>query len=318
MARGTVTVVVLVVVTGTLIAWFRGAQQADPAYTPRIGARTWAAEGPTVAIDDAHWNGHTASRGYAPFVKLLASDGYRIIGTGNVATPEVLDTAGVVVIANALGFNGVVRQVARVAGMDLDALGSDAFTDAEAQRLETWVREGGSLLLVADPTPAGRAVQSLAELFGVTMYDGVVSDPEHSEPESSSLIVFSRESRTLGSHPIVDGRSEADSVDRVVTFTGQALDGPPHATKLLMFSGNAYQQPAADSGPEDRVSVAGLGQAVAFAHGNGRVVVLGDAALLTSQVMSGAEGERIGLTWPNADNERFARHIMQWLSRAGY
>jgi hypothetical protein len=63
--------------------------------------------------------------------------------------------------------------------------------------------------------------------------------------------------------------------------------------------------------------VAGLGQALAMPHGNGRVVVIGEAAMLTSQVMSGGgETERIGLTWPNADNERFARHVMQWLSGA--
>lgn len=317
MLRGTFVLVVLLGITGALIGWLRGVQQADTSYAPRIATRTWSADGPAVAFDDAHWNDYTASRGYAPFAKLLASDGYSIISKGNVASPQVLDTARVVVIANPLGFRGLVRQVGQVVGINLDALAADAFSDSEADRIETWVREGGSLLLVADHVPAGRAAQSLAERFGVTMYDGFVYDPEHSEPESPSMIVFSRENRTLGPHRIIEGTARADAVNRVVTFTGQALDGPPHATKLLMFSGTAYQMTRAKGGPEDRVSVAGLAQAVAMTHGRGRVVVIGDAALLTSQVMSGGgETERIGLTWPNADNERFARHVMQWLSGA--
>jgi hypothetical protein len=317
MLRGAFVLVVIVGITGALIGWLRGVQQADTAYTPRIATRTWTGQAPAVAIDDAHWNVHTASRGYAPFAKLLVSDGYRIIGSGNVASPQVLDSARVVVIANALGFRGVVRQLGQVAGINLDALGADAFSDAEADRIAAWVREGGSLLLVADHAPAGRAVQSLAERFGVTMYDGFVFDPEHSEPASPSLIVFSRDSRTLAPHPIIDGRSRGDVVNRVVTFTGQALDGPPQATKLLMFSGTAYQTARRNGGPEDRVSVAGLAQALAMPHGNGRLVVVGEAAMLTSQVVSGGgETERIGLTWPNADNERFARHVMQWLSGA--
>jgi hypothetical protein len=317
MLRGAFFSVVLIGIVVALMGWLRGVQQADTSYTPRITTRTWTGGGPTVVIDDAHWNVHTGVRGYAPFAKLLVSDGYSVIDRGNVASPQVLDSARVVVIANALGFRGVVRQLGQVVGINLDALGADAFTDAEVGRLENWVSAGGSLLLVADHVPAGRAVRSLAERFGVTMYDGFVFDPEHSEPQSPSLIVFSRDNRTLAPHPIIEGRSRVDSVNRVVTFTGQALDGPPHATKLLMFSGTAYQTARNKAAPEDRVSAAGLAQALAMTHGRGRVVIIGEAALLTSQVMSGGgETERIGLTWPNADNERFARHVMQWLSDA--
>jgi hypothetical protein len=44
-------------------------------------------------------------------------------------------------------------------------------------------------------------------------------------------------------------------------------------------------------------------------------VLLGDAAVLTSQVTAAVgETQRMGLQWPNSDNERFARHIMRWLS----
>jgi hypothetical protein len=310
-------VLALIVVTAAVIWWLRGVQQADPGYAARLSTRTWTSSGPSVLIDDAHWNEHTAMRGYAPFAKLLAADGYTLIDHGNVAEAVIQGSARVVVIANALGFRGVVRQVSGVVGLNLEGLAADAFSDAEADRIENWVRGGGSLLLVADHKPAGRAMQSLAERFGVTMHDGFVLDPEHADDGDPAAIVFSRDNRTLGSHEIVDGDRNA-SVERVVTFDGQALDGPPQATRLLMFSGTAYEVPWPNASREDRSSVAGLSQALAFEYGRGRVVVVGDAAVLTSQIRSGGGSTvRIGLRWPNSNNEQFARNIMRWLSRAG-
>jgi hypothetical protein len=144
-----------------------------------------------------------------------------------------------------------------------------------------------------------------------------VFDPENAEAGDPASIVFSRDSRTLSSHPIIDGDRNT-SVDRVVTFDGQALDGPPYATRLLMFSGTAYEVPWPNAGREDRSSVAGLSQALALDYERGRVVVVGDTAVLTSQIKSGSGSTvRIGLRWPNSNNEQFARNIMRWLSRAG-
>jgi hypothetical protein len=317
MKRAFLLIVALVIVTGAVIWWLRGMQQADPGYAPRVSSRTWATSGPTVIIDDAHWNEHTAVRGFAPFAKLLAADGYTLIDHGNATAANALSSARVIVVANALGFRGMVRQASQVVGLNFEGLAADAFSDGDADRLEKWVRDGGSLLLVADHTPAGRAMQSLADRFSITMHDGFVFDPEHAEPGEPSSVVFTREGRTLGAHPITD-RDQNNAVARVVTFGGQALDGPAFASRLLMFSGTAYQVPYPSAGREDRSSVAGLSQALAFEHGRGRVVVVGDAAVLTSRIRSGGGSTlRIGLLWPNSDNERFARNVMRWLSRAG-
>ncbi len=317
MTRAALALIVLLGATASLMWWVRGAQQADPSYVPRVESPMWTASGPPVAIDDGHWNLYSAARGYAPFVNLLAADGYELIDGGNAADADVLEAARIVVVSDALGLRGVIRHVGQIGGLHLEGLGADAFTDAEANRIEQWVRKGGSLLLAADHAPAGRAVQSLAERFGVTLSDGFVVDPEQSEPGSPSFIVFQRQNRTLASHPIIDGRSASEAINRVVTFGGQALDGPAQAAKLLMFSGTAYQTARPGGNLEDRQSVAGLGQALALTHGSGRVVVVGEAALLTSQILSEGEmTQRVGLAWPNADNERFVRHIMRWLSHA--
>jgi hypothetical protein len=300
-----------------LIAWIRNVQTADTSYAPRVERRMWPDGGPTVAIDDAHWNSHTATRGYAPFAKLLRADGYNVLDSGNASSPEVLSNAKVVVVANALGFRGVVREVGQIARIDLEGLAADAFTDPEIEQLDVWVKNGGSLLIAAEPRPAGRAIQSLAERFDVTMRDAMVFDPEHSERDDQTIIVFTRQGRTMAQHPIIGLAKQRDSIERVVTFGGQALDGPPHATRLLMFSGTAYELKRPNGRTEDRIAVPGLAQALAMYHGRGKVVVLGDVDVLTSRVRTaGGLNDRVGLRWQNSDNELFARRIMGWLSGA--
>jgi hypothetical protein len=300
-----------------LIVWVRSVRQYDMSYVPRVTQPMWTADGPAVAIDDGHWNAFTAARGYGPLDKLLRADRYRVIESGSAASPEVLTNAKVIVIANALGFRGVVRQVGQLARINLEGLAGDAFSDPEVEELDIWVKSGGSLLIAADPTPAGRAVRSLAERFGVRMRDAMVFDPEHSEQDDPTTIVFTREGKTLALHPIAGPAGTAESVRRVVTFGGQALEGPAHATELLMLSGTAYERKRPDGNADDRIPVPGLAQALAMHHGRGKVVVLGDADLMTSQVRDpGKINDRIGLQWPNSDNEFFARRIIGWLSGA--
>ncbi len=299
-----------------LIAWVRSVQESDTSYVPQVTKPIWAGSGPTVAIDDAHWNSYTAARGYGPFSQLLRADNYTVIESGSAASEDVLANAKVIVIANALGFRGVVRQVGQIARINLDGLAADAFSDPEVDALDTWVKSGGSLLLAADPSPAGRAVRSLAERFGVRMRDAMVFDREHSEENDPTSIIFTREGKTLAAHPIAGPEWKSDSVERVVTFGGQALEGPMHATQLLMLSGTAYERKR-PAGDDDRVAVPGLAQALAMYHGRGKVVVLGDADVITSQVREvGSVNDRIGLRWRNSDNETFARRIMGWLSGA--
>jgi hypothetical protein len=299
-----------------MIMWLRNIQTADTSYVPRIERRMWAAGGPTVVIDDAHWNSHTAARGFTPFAKLLQADGYTLIES-NVSASPVLESAKVIVIANALGLRGVIRQLGQMARMTLEGLEADAFTDAEIEQIDVWVKTGGSLLLAVDPGPSGGAVRSLAERFGVTMRDRTVFDPEHSEKEDPTMIVFTRGGRTLAQHPIAGAAGQRGSIERVITFGGQALDGPPHATRLLMLSGTAYEMERPGGGFEDRTPVPGLAQALALYHSRGKVVVVGDVDVLTSRVVtSGSLSDRIGLHRQNSDNKLFARRIMGWLSGA--
>ncbi len=58
---------------------------------------------------------------------------------------------------------------------------------------------------------------------------------------------------------------------------------------------------------EKRISAAGRAQGLALKAGEGRVVVLGEAAALSTRAP-------FGLTFPGTDNRQLALNIMHWLS----
>jgi hypothetical protein len=64
-------------------------------------------------------------------------------------------------------------------------------------------------------------------------------------------------------------------------------------------------------GNEKPVSAAGRAQGVAFSLGSGRVVVMGEAAELSAQLIG---GEKFGMNVPGIDNRQMALNIMHWLS----
>ena len=59
-------------------------------------------------------------------------------------------------------------------------------------------------------------------------------------------------------------------------------------------------------------SAAGRAQGVAFSLGKGRVVVMGEAAELSAQVIG--DGRKFGMNVPGIDNRQMALNIMHWLS----
>jgi hypothetical protein len=53
---------------------------------------------------------------------------------------------------------------------------------------------------------------------------------------------------------------------------------------------------------------------VALQPGKGRVVVLGDAGMLSAQ-RNGRGGSPVGMNFPGYDNRQLTLNIMHWLSR---
>ena len=115
-----------------------------------------------------------------------------------------------------------------------------AFTDAECDAVRDWVKDGGSLLLIADHAPFGSAAECLAKRFGVEMSKGAASDPVNSEGGDTSL-VFSRKNQLLGDHPITRGRDDSERVNKVQTFTGTSLKGPEGSVPILKLADTAVE-----------------------------------------------------------------------------
>jgi hypothetical protein len=113
----------------------------------------------------------------------------------------------------------------------------------------------------------------------------------------------------------MDGRSEAERVDLVMTFTGQALRPPPEASVLLRLSPAAREYPFRQSTEAEGRSAAGLGQAVALRRGRGRVVIFGEAAAISAQRIAVPGGPPIllGMNRPGVDNERLVLNTVHWL-----
>lgn len=277
-------------------------QNADPDFDTRVRRPAFKGRNvPKVAIDEAHFNVHTAGGTYQPFAELIRRDGLRVFGQRERFREDTIAAYNVVVIANALGVRGVVEQIAGLGFIP------EAIDPGEAAVIERYVFNGGSLLLIADHAPCGAAVKKLAGRFGVTMSDWWVEDPQHADPETKrpSFVLFDRASGAIGDHPATA------FVEKVLTFTGQSLSGP--GTKLLKLSPAAREYPRAGAAETEGRSAAGKAQALAFDHGKGRVAVLGEAAMLTAQI---DRGLRFGMSRSEYDNRQFALSLMRWLARA--
>lgn len=289
-------------VTLALGATLFSAQRADYGWHPEVGRPTFTAEHPRVVFDEGHHNASTIglSGRYWPFARLLRADGYTV-ERGNAAfTPSLLRGVRVLVIANASGapkpqFFGINLPV------ETDRRrGDPAFSEAEIEVVRSWVREGGSLLLIADHAPFGEAAEGLAAALGVTMHKGFVEVPG----EPSDPLVFSAQNGRLGEHPIIAGGRRAGRVSRVMTYTG-----PPGATVLLRLPGNAVE--AVPSNHDSLLErPAGPAQGLAVELGRGRVVVLGEGGMVTAQVYRGVP---YGVSAKDNDNMVFVRNVMRWL-----
>ncbi len=288
-------------------------QMADPDFDPAVADPAYRRGGPTVAIDEAHANFHTVDGRYKPFADLLRADGYRVVAGTQRFDRKSLAGIDVLVIANAGNPEADEAAIA------------SAFDDAECDAVRDWVRRGGALLLVADHAPFGAANENLAGRFGVGMGKGYAIDAAHSDRTASTL-VYSRDNGLLGTHVLLDGRTASEAVSRVITFTGQSLVAPRDATILLKLGPGAREAAsrealmASEADPTSAPPAAGNAQGLALELGRGRVVVLGEAAMLSAQVIRFEENGatrtfKMGMNVPGNDDRQFALNLMHWLSR---
>jgi Leucine Rich repeat len=269
-------------------------QRNDPDFDVAVAHPAYTTKHPTVLFDEAHHNFHTASGRYKVFADLITNDGVRVTPNSEPLTPELLAKDDVFITANAPAKSEE---------------SPSAFTPAECDAVENWVRNGGALLLITDHEPFGSGSAELGKRFGVDMSLMVSVDPKN---QTNNGLLFSREKNLLGDHPIMNGRDPSERINRVLTFTGQSLKGPADSAQLLKFADTAT-----DSGfgrNAKKVSAAGRAQGIAFKFGKGRVVVMGEAGDLSAQIYGSDPVGKMGMNVPGCDNRQFALNIVHWLT----
>ena len=290
----------------------RSQQVADSTFDTRVAHPAFVSRHPRVLFDEAHHNFHTTTGRYRVFADLITHDGCVVTPNKQPFAAGSLADYAVLVIANALGSDQM---------RDTSA-SHPAFTEPECDAVRDWVRAGGSLLLIADHAPMGSAARILSSRFGVDMRNGVTVDTSagNFEQMNPSLLVYSRQNGLLRDHPITRGRDSTERIGRVIAFTGQSLAGPEGSVAFLALSPKAVDlvapslQAAMSMSLDQAVSAAGRAQGLAFAFGKGRVVVLGEAAMLSAQ-FGGANHMPMGMNAPGSDDRQLALNIVRWLAR---
>lgn len=288
-----------------------GAQQiVDSAFQSRVAAPTYGrGTGPLVLIDEGHNNAKTISGQYRPLADLLLADGYRIEALESRFSPAALGRAKILVIINPLASVNVDNWILPT---------PSAFDSVEEKTIVEWVAAGGALLLVADHMPFPGAAADLARRLGVAFTNGFAIDTLTWDP-----IVFRRSDGSLASHPITDGRGPAERIDSIATFDGQGFraSGPRVRGLMTLRRGViSYYPDTAWRFPQPWVptrSMEGWLQGAALTFGKGRVLVLGDAGMLSAQV-TGPRRRPMGMNAPVArQNQQFVLNAFRWLgSRA--
>jgi hypothetical protein len=93
-----------------------------------------------------------------------------------------------------------------------------------------------------------------------------------------------------------------------VTFTGQSLSVPAGATAVLRMADDSYDWESRSVRHPARRHA----QAVAMNFGKGKVLILGEAGLLSAQV--DPLGFKMGMNAKGNDDRQFALNAFHWLS----
>ena len=301
---------------GLLPATVASGPLPDTAFDPAIDRPVHDGDGPRVAIDSRHHNLFTRDGRLTAFSTLLAADGYRTASIAGRFTPASLEEADLLVIAGPRGEAVECAGVAHWLGSTDCAAAGAALDDGEIEALTAWVRDGGALLLALEPFPSDEAARNLARAFGIDVTGGFAFDWLHAENGRPDRIRFEADSGSIAEHEITR------DVDRIVLFgaTALSLSESAEATPLPLLR---YAEPAIAQLPirtrRDTLEMRSIpidDHAAAFAlrWGRGRVVVIADADLLTSQRFE--EDERpVGLGGPGGHaNRRFVRNLLRWLT----
>jgi hypothetical protein len=288
----------------TLIFSINAQQVADTTYKPPIKNPIYEfGKGSVVFIDEGHHNFHTKEGRYKAFSNLIERDGYIVKKYVGPFNKKHLGKGKILVISNALNQINVENWFLPT---------PSAFSKKEIRIVEQWVKEGGSLFLIADHMPLAGAAKDLGAAFGFEFTNGFVFNTSNSRETA----FFKTLDSTLIESSITKGMNETETVKHIVSFTGQAFKIPSDATSVLTFNSN-YVNTLPDTAwvfkDIPRTPVNGWSQGAYKKVGKGRVVVWGEAGMFTAQ-LAGPEKLKFGMSREIAkENYQLLLNIIHWL-----
>ena len=188
-----------------------------------------------------------------------------------------------------------------------------AFSESEIRTLTEWVRQGGSLFLIADHMPFPGAGEKLAAVFGIKFYNGfAVGKKETGDPD-----LFTP-NHGLHESVLTEGRSQEEKVTSIQTFTGQAFEIPANAKPIVVLDSSFQLLLPKTAWKFDTLTTVlpakNLVQGAFLNYGKGRVVVFGEAAMFSAQIQQGKI--LMGMNAPTAgQNPQFLLNVIHWLDR---
>lgn len=312
-----------------LLACATAASAQAPLFDPQVPNPAFPeGKGPRILYDTGHFN-EWHLEDMSPFLELLRRDGFRVSFLKEQWSSTSFEGANVLVVQGPLA---VPRNSLIEKGIDhywwSDEGRQDAFTSDEILAVTRWLRSGGSLLLILDHAPSAAAAGRLTEALGVEVRNSMTWDAGRRPPLYTyksdnlvaSFIFFSREHKTLGHHPILEGRNEQERVSAVATYVGSSMVGPLDSCPLLLLSPDAFdyfKDPPERGGAAHRVTAAGRAQAVAFSLEKGRVAVVGEYTPFHASWGGRHDPDGIGkgMAYPGADDQQFVLNTVRWLAR---
>jgi hypothetical protein len=267
-----------------------GQLTVDASFAPAFDAPDFKpGERPIVFVDEAHRNVISLQTYLGPVGRWLEKLGYLVRPARGKADDMLQATADrtVLVVANAQAPEGSPPD-------------GSAFNEHEVIAIEGWVRDGGALLVVADRAPFGAPVRPLAKALGVTLDNNTILRAGADGKPTGELTIDVNKYGDR-SHPLFD------RVLTIVYVVGESVDGPG---VMLRAPDGVYSGPTAQA--TDGPPAAGRPLILAFEHGKGRVVVIGDGGVVSAFGSADGNAHR-GIS--EGDNARFIRNVFKWLAR---
>ncbi|MDP2596105.1 DUF4350 domain-containing protein [Alteromonas stellipolaris] len=319
-------------------------QQADATFEPYRRTATYTANvSPVVLVDEAHHNFLNINNRFKPFAQVLLSDGVTVESNKVSFSQQALKNVDILVIANALDKKRSNWQPPF----------NQALTNEEVTDVVEWVRNGGSLFLIADHAPFPKVIDSLATALGFTFTNGHVKatlfnkatgtlgshtvsyaeshahddssakanaedNPRAKPPNHVELPVFMQESQNGAFTSVLNSQFHTKEVTQVKTFGGAAFLPPEAATSLLTLGPHAVsiepEVPFEITSSTPRRAIEGWSQGALLELGKGRVAVFSEGMMFSSQIDT-RTGKKHGMRSIGAQqNERFLLNVIHWLA----